>query len=133
MSTHIEHGTRVPVKTIAELNALVLDFRRQVEVIAHVAYQQKCAELVYQILDEAVLQPTYDAFVDAVRREYATGPIESPRPFLDTDLRWIARQIIADHQATIARTQERPSVRLGLLPDSYSASDRALRAAIRGI
>ncbi len=107
MSTHIEHGTRVRAKTIAELNALVLDFRRQVEGIAHAAYQQKCAELVYQILDEAVLQPTYDAFVDAVRREYATGPIESPRPFLDTDLRWIARQIIADHQATIARTQER--------------------------
>lgn len=107
VSTHIEHGTRVRVKTLSALNALVLDFRRQVEAIARNVYQQKCAELVYHILDEAVLQPTYDSFVDAVRREYATGPIESPRPFPDTDLRWIVRHIIADHQATIVRTQER--------------------------
>lgn len=51
MSTHIEHGTRVRVKSITELNALVLDFQRQVEAIARGAYQQKCAQLVYQILD----------------------------------------------------------------------------------
>lgn len=107
MSTHIEHGTRVRVKTVTELNTLVLDFRRQVEVIARNAYQQKCAELTYHILDEAVLQPTYERFLRAVRAEYATEPIESPRPFSDTDLRWIVRHIIADHQAAIARTQER--------------------------
>lgn len=107
MSTHIEHGTRVRVKTIAELNALVLEFRRQVGTIARNAYQQKCAELTYHILDESLLQPTQEAFLNAVRAEYATGPIENPRPFTETDLRWVVRHIIADHQATIARTQER--------------------------
>ncbi len=107
MSTHIEHGTRVRVKSIRELNALVLDFRRQVEAIAQEAYQRKCAELVYQILDEAVLQPTDEAFFNAVRSEYASQPIDDPQPFLETDLRWIVRHIITDHYVTIARTQER--------------------------
>jgi hypothetical protein len=107
MSTHIEHGTRVRVKTITELNTLVLDFRRQVEVLARAAYQHKCAALTYHIVDEAVLQPTYERFLRAVRAAYATGPIGSADSFSDTDLRWIVRHIIADHQATIARTQER--------------------------
>ncbi|NMP24260.1 hypothetical protein [Sulfobacillus harzensis] len=136
MSTHIEHGTRVRVKTVMELNALMLEFRRQVGTIARNAYQQTAAELTYQILDEAVLQPTHEAFLNAVRAEYATGPIESPQPFTDTDLRWIVRHIIADHQATIARTQERDPAydwgcrlsaiphRTGLYVLLYAESDR---------
>lgn len=63
--------------------------------------------MTYQILDEAVLQPTYDGFLDAVRRKYSSGPIDDPQPFLDTDLRGIVRHIIAGHQAAIARTQAR--------------------------
>lgn len=31
MSTHLEHGTRVRVKTIAKLNVLILDFTRLVK------------------------------------------------------------------------------------------------------
>ena len=107
MSTHIEHGTRLRAKTVSELNTLVLDFRRQVEAVARHAYQQKAAELAYRILDEAALQPTRDAFLQAVRSEYATGPMESPHSFIALELRRVVHYIIVDHQAAIARTQER--------------------------
>lgn len=107
MSTHIEHGSRIRVKTIAELNALVLTFQNQIEKVARELYGRQTASLAYQILDEALLQPTENAFYEAVRREYATQPIDDPQPFLETDLRWIVRQIVADHQAKIDRTQER--------------------------
>lgn len=107
MSTHIEHGSRIRVKTIAELNALMLTFRQQIEAVARDLYYRQTAALVYQILDEALLQPTEDAFHQAVRHEYATQPIDDPQPFLETDLRWIVRQIVGDHQAKIQRTQER--------------------------
>lgn len=109
MSTHIEHGTRVRVKTLAEFNALILDFRRQVGDVARAAYDQQCVRLVYTILDQGVLQPTYEAFLDAIRQEYATVPFTRP-PLADTDLRWIVRHIIADHQATIVRSQKRDPV-----------------------
>lgn len=107
MSTHIEHGSRVRVKSIAELNARVLEFRRQVQAVARQSYQRKAAQLAYQILDEARLQPTPEAFLTAVRQAYATSPIEHAQSLTETDLRWVVRHIIADHQATMARTQER--------------------------
>lgn len=107
MSTHIENGYRLRVKSIAALNTLMLEFRRRVEGVARDLYHRRTAALAYHILDEALLQPTEEAFYQAVHRAYATQPIDDPRPFLETDLRWIVRQIIADHQATLVRTQQR--------------------------
>lgn len=107
MSTHIEHGSRLRVKTIAELHAVMQTFSRQVEEVARDLYARQTVALVYQILDEAVLQSTDEAFYEAVRQEFATQPIDDPRPFLETDLRWIVCQIVGHHQAKIARTQER--------------------------
>lgn len=107
MSTDIEHGYRVRVKGIAELNALMLEFRRQIEPLARESYHKKAGELVYHILDESLLQPTQEQFLGAVRGLYATDPLDRPRPLLTTDLRWVVRHIIADHQTHSARTQER--------------------------
>lgn len=107
MSTHIEHGTRTRAKTVADLNALMLDFRRRVATQARAAYEQKAAALTYKLLDESVRQPNLDAFLDAVRSEYASQPIDRDGPWLQTNLRQIVRQIITDHHAVIARTQTR--------------------------
>jgi len=107
MSIHIEHGYRARIKSIGELNDLMLEFSRQVETVARKAYQTKAAELAYRILDETLMHPTQELFLEAVRREYATGPIERPRPLIETDLCMVVSDIIADHQATIVRTQER--------------------------
>ena len=108
MSIHIEHGYRVTgANSVAALNALILAFQQQVEGAARTLYRRKRAALAYQILDESVLQSTREAFLEAVRREYATAPQDRSRPFADTHLRWVVPDIIADHQALVARTQER--------------------------
>lgn len=107
MSTHLEHGTRLPVLTLTALNSLIHTYTTQVASVAQKRYDQQCAMLTYQILDEALLQLTYQAFLDAVRQLYATAPIADPQPFEQTDLRWIVRHIIADHQTHVVRTQER--------------------------
>ncbi|PSR28645.1 MAG: hypothetical protein C7B46_18970 [Sulfobacillus benefaciens] len=48
MSTHLEHGTRLPVLSITALNALIHTYRTQVASVAQTLYDQQCAELVYQ-------------------------------------------------------------------------------------